>query len=221
MLSALDILRTSSLPMLLEREIERVILNGELSPGDRINEKEMALRFGISRGPVREALRALEAAGLVEQVLNRGVYVRRLDCAEAAHIYDVRAVLFALAGGLLAARATPEEIARLRSFLGEMDEAVAHDDGERYLTLNFAFHEFIVCHAGNPVLAAQYLGLVKQIRLYRARNLMNRASISASNEEHHAMVAAIAAGDAATASAAHHAHVAQAKTRLIGAIETK
>ena len=92
--NAIDILRSHSLPMLLEQEIERVILGGELRPGDRINEKELALRFGISRGPVREALRSLELTGLVEQIPNRGVFVRQLTAAQADDIYEVRAALF-------------------------------------------------------------------------------------------------------------------------------
>lgn len=65
-ITAFDFLRSNSLPMLLEQEIERVILGGEFAPGDHINEKELALRFGISRGPVREALRSLDSSGLVE-----------------------------------------------------------------------------------------------------------------------------------------------------------
>lgn len=218
MLNALEILRTNSLPMLLEQEVERVILAGELAPGDRINEKEFALRFGTSRGPLRESLRSLEAAGLVEQVPNRGVFVRRVDAAQAAHVYDVRAVLFALAGSLLAARATPAEVQRLRDLVDEMDEAAAREDSERYLGLNFTLHEFIVTQAGNPVLASQYLGLVKQLRLCRARNLMIRESLSASNSEHRAMVEAIASGDPARASAEHHRHVANAKVRLMDGI---
>jgi DNA-binding GntR family transcriptional regulator len=64
--SAIELLKTLSLPMLFEEEIERVILSGEYAPGDRINEKELALCFGVSRGPIREALRSLEASGLVE-----------------------------------------------------------------------------------------------------------------------------------------------------------
>lgn len=218
LLSALEILRTNSLPMLLEQEVERVILSGGLAPGDRINEKEFAVRFGTSRGPLREALRSLEAAGLVEQVPNRGVFVRRVDAARASHVYDVRAALFALAGGLLATRATPEDIGRLGAYVDEMDEATLLEDGERYLVLNFSLHEFIVQRAGNPVLASQYLGLVKQLRLCRARNLMIRESLSASNREHRAMVDAIIAGDSEGASAAHHRHVANAKLRLMEGI---
>jgi DNA-binding GntR family transcriptional regulator len=200
--------------MLLEREIERVVLAGEFKPGDRISEKELAIRFGISRGPVREALRSLEAAGLVEQVPNRGVFVRQLSAEQADDIYEVRAALFALAGGLLAQRATGDEIEKLRSFLRRMNEAVERDDFATYSRENFAFHEYIVERAGNRVLAAQYLSLIKQLRLYRARSLMFGNAMKASNEEHREMVEAIAARDPERAYAAHHRHVATAKQRL-------
>jgi len=213
--SALEILRSNSLPMLLEQEIERVILGGEFKPGDRINEKELAVRFGTSRGPVREALRSLEAAGLVEQIPNRGVFVRRLTASQASDVYDVRAALFGLAGKLLAARATDPQIAQLKTFTADMDKAIAQDDFDRYVRLNFAFHEYIVANAGNAVLAAQYLGLIKQLRLYRARNLMLGDAMHASNIEHHAMVDAIAARDPAAAFEAHVRHVEQAKVRLM------
>ena len=213
--SAIEFLKSRSLPMLIEEEIQRVILGGEYAPGDRINEKELALRFGISRGPIREALRSLESSGLIEQVPNRGVFVRRLTAEQAAHMYDVRAALFALAGRLLAARATDEEIARLRAFLVAMDDAIEKDDFDLYVKENFAFHQFIVDSAGNPVLATQYLSLIKQLRLYRTRNLMLGDSMRASNDEHHEMVEAIAAHDPDRAQAAHMNHVATAKVRLM------
>jgi DNA-binding GntR family transcriptional regulator len=201
--------------MLFEEEIERVILGGEYAPGDRINEKELALRFGVSRGPIREALRSLEASGLVEQVRNRGVFVRRLTAEQAANIYDVRAVLFAFAGRLMATKATEEDIVRLRGFLASMDAAIARDDRKEYLRENFAFHMFIVAQAANPVLSTQYLSLVKQLTLYRARNLTIVDSMRASNDEHHEMVEAIAAHDPSRAEAAHLNHVMTAKQRLM------
>ena len=212
---AIELLKSRSLPMLIEEEIQRVILSGEYAPGDRINEKELTLRFGTSRGPIREALRSLEASGLIEQIPNRGVFVRRLTPEQAVQIYDVRAFLFALAGRLLALRANPEEIAALRGFVAAMDEAIAADETDRYLRENFALHEFIVAHATNPVLASQYLSLIKQLQLYRARNLMLIDSMQESNREHHEMVEAIAAHDPDRAQAAHMAHVISAKQRLI------
>jgi DNA-binding GntR family transcriptional regulator len=214
-ITAFDFLRSNSLPMLLEQEIERVILGGEFKPGDHINEKELALRFGISRGPVREALRSLDSSGLVEQVPNRGVFVRTLTAQQASDVYDVRAVLFGLAGKLLAERITDEGIARLKAFVTDMDVAVATDDFEAYVKINFTFHEFIVESTENPTLAQQYLTLVKQLRLYRARNLMLGDSMHASHLEHHAMVDAIVARDPARALATHTRHVEAAKERLM------
>jgi DNA-binding GntR family transcriptional regulator len=201
--------------MLLEQEIERVILGGEFAPGDHVNEKELALRFGISRGPVREALRSLDSSGLVEQVPNRGFFVRRLTMAQAGDIYDVRAVLFGLAGKLLAERISDEGVDRLKALIAEMDAAVAVNDVEAYVKINFIFHEFIVVSAGNPTLARQYMTLVKQLRLYRARNLMLGDSMHASHQEHHAMVDAVAARDPARALVAHARHVEAAKERLM------
>lgn len=213
--SAIEILRSQSLPMLIEQEIENVILGGEFGPGDWINEKELALRFRISRGPIREAMRSLENAGLVEQIPNRGVFVRRLGAQQASDIYDVRAALFALAGRLLAIRVSDDEVARLRAFVAVMDGAIAQDDFDRYVLTNFALHEFIVARAGNAVLASQYLALIKQLRLYRTRSLMLGDAMHASNEEHRAMVEAVAARDPDRAYEAHHNHVAAAKLRLM------
>lgn len=216
-LTAFEILRSSSLPILLEQEIERVILGGQFSPGDHLNEKELALRFGISRGPVREALRSLEASGLVDQVPNRGFFVRRLSASEASNVYDVRSVLFGLAGKLLAERITGDGIERLKQLMADMDAAVLADDFRLYVKLNFALHEFIVAASGNEVLAHQYLTLVKQLKLYRTHRLMLGEAMHASHCEHQVMVDAIAARDPAAAFEAHFKHVEAAKGRLTSA----
>src|SRR5688500_7075102 len=125
----LRILQTVSLTTVLEREIEGLILSGELPPGDRINEIQLAKRFGTSRGPIREATRSLEGRGLVEVVRNRGVFIRRLTVEEALEIYDVRSALFGLAGRLLAGRMTDEILAELRLALKRLDEAAAAGGG--------------------------------------------------------------------------------------------
>src|SRR5918997_2461849 len=119
----LRILQTVSLTTVLEREIESLILSGELPPGDRINEIQLAKRFGTSRGPIREATRSLEAKGLVEVVRNRGVFIRRLTTEEALEIYDVRSALFGLAGRLLAARMNDQMLDQLKKAVAEMEGA--------------------------------------------------------------------------------------------------
>src|SRR5919109_61913 len=111
--TALDLLRSQSLTSVLYKTIQQMILHGELNAGERINENRLAARLSISRGPIREALRALEQAGLVRVIANRGVFVRELTLKEAIDAYDIRASLFGLAGKSLASIVTAEQAAVL------------------------------------------------------------------------------------------------------------
>ena len=215
----LDILRTSSLTSVLEREIERLILAGELPPGERINEIRLARRFGTSRGPIREATRSLEAKGLVEAIRNRGVFIRRLTVEEAVEIYELRAALFGLAGRLLAGRMNDEILAELNRALIEMDGAAAAANFEAYYPLNLEFHRFIVASAGNATLAAEYASFVKKLHLFRARSLVQGGGLAVSNREHREIVDALASGDMERAHAAHWRHVERAKHRLLASLK--
>lgn len=215
----LTILRTMSLKSALEREIERLILSGELPPGQRINEIHLANRFGTSRGPIREATRSLEAKGLVEAVRNRGVFIRRLTTHEAVEIYDVRAALFGLAGRLLASRVTEEVLEELRRFLEKMDVAAAAGDFDVYYPLNLAFHDLIVNSAGNAVLAAEYKSFVKKMNLFRARSLVQGGGLAVSNQEHRDIVDAVASRKPDKAFAASWRHVERAKNRLVASLD--
>ena len=105
--TTLQLLQAHSLPSLVQAEIEQMILRGELSAGQRINEVELAEHFRTSRGPVREALRALTECGLVRTERNRGAFVREVTVAEADEVYDVREVLDELIGRRLAERISP------------------------------------------------------------------------------------------------------------------
>src|SRR5919112_4635270 len=117
--SALHIRRTESLTSLIRRELERMIARGELKAGERLNENALAAKLGVSRGPIREACRGLEQSGLVDVVVNRGVFIRELGAREAAELYEVRAVLYGLAGRLLAPIVTDEQ---LRSLAAHVEE---------------------------------------------------------------------------------------------------
>src|SRR3546814_10850418 len=105
-----------------------MIVSGELSGGDRLNETLLAERFGVSRGPVREACRGLERSGLIRFVANRGVFVREMNVKEALELFDVRAALFALAGKTLAPRLADAQVQRLAALIGEMSAAAEADD---------------------------------------------------------------------------------------------
>jgi DNA-binding GntR family transcriptional regulator len=214
----LRILQTVSLTTVLEREIESLILSGELPPGDRLNEIQLAKRFGTSRGPIREATRSLEGRGLVEVVRNRGVFIRRLTLEEAVEIYDLRSALFGLAGRLLAARMNDQILKHLTDVLGQMEGAAEGRDFESYYPLNLAFHTFIVEHAGNATLASEYAAFVKKLHLFRARSLVQGGGLAVSNREHGEIVDALAAGDVERAHGACWRHVERAKHRLLASL---
>ena len=208
------LIKVRSLAALIEAEVERMIMAGEIAPGDRINENQLALRFGTSRGPIREALRSLEAGGLVELKPNRGVFVRSISLQEACDIYDVRAALFGLAGRLCAERLTEAEIKDLKDLVSAMEKAAKTKDFDTYYPLNLKLHEFIIDHSGNPVLASHYRDLVKMLHLFRARSLVQGGGLAISNSEHRDMVDAIAAKDGMRAHRAHFDHVMRACERL-------
>jgi DNA-binding GntR family transcriptional regulator len=215
----LDILRTSSLAAAVEREVERLILNGSFAPGERINENKLASELGTSRGPIREAIRSLEGSGLIVSIRNRGSFIRRLSVKEVREVYEIRAALFGLAGQLLAERISDDQLQRLTRFVVEMEEASQQRDFEAYYPLNLAFHEFIVDSAGNAMLAQQYRSFVKKLHLFRARSLVQGGGLTVSNKEHREMLSSIAARDPAWAHKAHCRHVMAARDRLLSVVE--
>jgi DNA-binding GntR family transcriptional regulator len=215
----LSILKSSSLTSALEKELERLITEGELVPGERLNEIHLAARFGTSRGPLREATRSLEAKGYVEVIRNRGVFVRELDIDEALEIYEIRGALFGLAGRLVAQKMTDELLARLSDLVQEMGHYAEAADFDKYYPLNLEFHRTIVEASGNRALISEYRRLVKTMHLFRAKGLVQGGGLAVSNREHMEMLNALASGDADRAQAAHWRHVDRAKHRMLIAMK--
>jgi DNA-binding GntR family transcriptional regulator len=212
--NALALLQSTSLNRLAAESIEALILGGSLPPGSKLNEAGLAQRFGISRGPLREAMRMLEEAGLVRQEKNRGAHVRQIALAEAADIYDVRAGLDATAGRLLADRITPEQLQTLRAMTVAMRD-VHPDDVDRFHELNLSFHDCIVSMTGNPILIGQYRKLCKLLVLFRRRNLLAPLAIPRFAEEHSAIVDLLAAGNASGVAQALFDHAQGGKARML------
>src|SRR5258706_13267003 len=167
----IELLRSHSLTTVVQREIERRILAGDWAPGKKLNEEEVAVLFNISRGPVREAFRALESAGLVRVEKNRGGYVRQVSVAEADDIYEVRAGIDDLIGRLLAERITPSQVAELRALLRRMQSQARARDVAAYYPLNVRFHEMLAAFTGNGALGATYQRLGDALHLDRRENI--------------------------------------------------
>ena len=212
--SVLQLVQSNSLPELVYAEIEQLILRGELMSGQHVNESVLAARFGTSRGPIREALRALEEAGLVRSEKNRGVFVRIISVAEADEIYDVREALDQLIGERVVDRATPEQVSDLKAVVAEMDAATRLEDVKRYHALNLKFHDMLVDFAGNARLTASYRLLTKELLLFRLRGLQDGGGFAVSNTEHKAVVKAIAARNGARAGQLLRQHAAESRARM-------
>jgi phosphonate utilization transcriptional regulator len=212
--TVLQLVQSNSLPALVQVEIEQLILRGELSIGQRINESELAARFGTSRGPIREALRALEESRLVRSEKNRGVFVREISIHEADQIYDVREALDQLIGERVAERATPQQLRDLEAIVAEMDEATGLHDIKSYHALNLKFHDMLVDFAGNARLTESYRLLTKGLLLFRLRGLQDGGGFAVSNTEHKAFVQAVAARDGARAGRLLRRHAAESRARM-------
>lgn len=211
---ALALLQSTSLNRLVADSMEDLILGGTLPPGSKLNEMALAQRFGISRGPLREALRQLEASGLIRQEKNRGAYVRKIALSEAADIYDVRAGLDATAGRLLAPRITREQLQTLRDMTDAMREVQA-DEVDRFHEMNLSFHDCLVTMTGNPVLVAQYRKLTRLLTLFRRRNLLAPMAIPRFAEEHSAIVDLLEQGQPQAAAEALFAHAQGGRARML------
>jgi phosphonate utilization transcriptional regulator len=211
----IELLRTASLSSAAQQEIERMILDGEIGPGSKLTEAWLSERLGVSRGPIREAFRMLEEAGLVRQEKNRGVFVRDIPLEEALEIYDLRAAMDELIGRRLAETITPEQMKAARSLVERMDVAARAGDADAYHLLNLEFHDKLVGFAGNRKLAGVYRRLVKELALFRRRNLRDQQLLPHSAAEHRAILKAIAAGDPEQAGRAMFDHVMESKERAM------
>ena len=193
----LKILRTKSLSSAVFDSLENAILAGEMEPGERINESAIAEKYGVSRGPVREACRRLEEAGLVDFIVNRGVFVKKLEFDDALEIFQIRAALFAFAGRVLAHRITNDQIAALEGLIHEMEAAAARQDAGMYYARNLEFHASLMRFTGYRRLVRLYEGLNKELHVFRRRGLNDAANREISSRDHRAIVEALRGGSPA------------------------
>lgn len=190
------------------------IRRGLLPPGSRLRETEIADRLGISRTPVREAIRQLEADGLVMHLPRQGATIRTLDQAEVIELYEMRAVLEGTAARLTARVASGVELAELTDLNAELAAAGA---GPQAQDLNRQFHRTLLESARNRFLVKAMSALQKTLLILGPTTLADPGRAAAAVAEHAAVLEALAARDAVAAEAAMRAHVESAlSARLRG-----
>ncbi len=186
-------------------ELRRRIVDGDYAQGERLTENRLADDFGVSRNPVREALRVVESEGFVEILPRRGAVVATLDDTAIRDLFAVRKQLETLAAGLAAERATEDDVARLRALLAEANAATDAEDFARVAELNSALHVAVIDISGNRWLASLSSAMYHHVHWVFRVGAAQRAPHSW--EEHIRLVDAIAAGDAEAAVAAANAHI--------------
>lgn len=189
------------------------IRSGALCPGDRLTETELAERLGISRTPVREAIRALEADGLVVHVPRVGASIRRLTYPEVTELYEMRTVLEGTAARLAARTASDVELAELLSISDEMGRR--QDDVSALYALNRQFHRTLLDAARNRFLLEAVAGLEKTLLILGPTTMSDVGRVAQAQAEHEALLAALQSRDADRAELLMRAHINAAHaTRL-------
>jgi len=195
--------------------IEELVLTGFIAAGERINELKLAAEFNISRGPVREALRALQHAGLLVAVPNRGVFVKKVDLADALNLYDVRAGLARVTARLVAQRASKAQVVKLRATFAKMERACRARDMTGFYSSNLHFHSQLIEFAANPRLTAMSEAVRNELQIHLRDAVVGPAQLKKSQAEHRAVLDAIVDGDAEAAAAAFESHILAGKQRML------
>jgi DNA-binding GntR family transcriptional regulator len=199
---------TEELPAVVARSLRdevgdvlrQAIWRGDLQPGEHLNEAALADRLGVSRPPLREVIRTLEAEGLVVSRPRRGAYVKQLSGDDVLEIYSVRCTLEAMAAELVIEESAPGVSNMLEEKLMELEqESVRHADLPDVITIDLQFHRAFVAAAGNSRLLHMWERLVGELRL--ALSLVPREFYDADfvHRTHRPLVEAIRAGDRAQA----------------------
>ena len=208
-------------PRPLSREVATVlrerILTGALRPGQRLIEVTLSQQLGLSRGPVREALRQLASEGLVQEEPHRGARVARLTATDVHEICEVRAALEGKAAERVAVK-HPEALEELRSVLNGIEAAAEQADARKAIELDLEFHDTLCRLSGNKRLHAAFRTTAPVLRtLFLFEESAFRAGIAELAGKHEVIIAAIATGDLALIRETMDQHIATAQGRLLEA----
>ncbi|HMM54751.1 MAG TPA: GntR family transcriptional regulator [Candidatus Desulfobacillus sp.] len=204
-------------PALYEAVAERLrqrIFDHELEPGAWIDEQALAGQYGISRTPLREALKVLAAEGLVTLRPRRGCYVTELTERDLDELFPLMALLEGRAAFEATRRAGPADLKRLEALHEKLERHAARGDVSGFFEANQEFHAAVQALSGNRWLRQVIADLRKVLKLTRRDSLRQEGRLKRSLEEHREILAAVRAGDAAAAESLMHAHLLSGRAAL-------
>ena len=193
------------------------IRKGILKPGERLMEIHLAEQLGVSRTPVREAIRKLELEGYVIMMPRRGTYVSNLSIKDINEVFEIRTSLDSLASGLAAERITDEELEHLQRLLVVIGEAIKEKNMEKIVEADTKFHDILYQASRNNRLVGIIYNLREQLTSFRAKSMAYPGRL----EEHRRIVDTIAQGDAVAAQKASEYHMERSEHTLLLSMEDK
>ncbi|TCD14207.1 GntR family transcriptional regulator [Oricola cellulosilytica] len=216
-----ETLSRPALAVELTDRLRTLIMEGELKPGEKIPERLLTERFGVSRTPVREAVKVLAAEGLVMLVQNRGAVVSELTVAELEEVFPVLAALEGLVGELAALHATTQEIDDIRRLNNEMHRAFDRGDRPNYFEINQQIHAAMLAAARNPTLAQHHQIVARRASRARYQANLTPERWAEAMEEHDAIQRAFEARESKKLGALMKAHMEHKLRSLAPAIAAK
>jgi DNA-binding GntR family transcriptional regulator len=195
--------------------MREAIVSGRLVPGERLVEIKLALEMGVSRTPVREAIRKLELEGFVIMMQRKGAYVAGLSPREIRDVFEIRSTLESLAARLAAERISEPQLDNLKKLLADIESKIGIQDLEAVVKLDIAFHDTLFRASGNARLVSLLSNLREQIHRYRSMSLSYPGRMMIALNEHRAIVKAIVIRDAHAAAEAANMHIESAEASLI------
>lgn len=199
--------------------LREAIRSGVLKPGERIMEIQIAEELGVSRTPVREAIRKLELEGYVVMMPRRGTYVASMSIRDINEIFEIRTALESLSNGLAADHITDEELEHLQRLLVIIGGYIKEGNIEKIVETDIEFHDMMYHAARNTRLVGIISNLRDQLTRFRTLSMSYPGRLEATIEEHRLIVEAIARGDRKAASKAAERHMENSEKTLLKAME--
>jgi DNA-binding GntR family transcriptional regulator len=201
--------------------IREAIIRGDLKQGERLMETQLAEEMGVSRTPVREAIRKLELEGLVVMVPRKGAYVAGLSLKDIIDVFEIRSALEALAGALAAERITDNELEELERFLVLIGECAEKNDIQQFVDLDTRFHDLLFQATRNSRLLQMINNLRDQIQRFRETSLAYPGRLKRAFEEHKKIVEALSERNSELVASLAREHIESAENSFMDAYESQ
>lgn len=200
--------------------LREAIRTGVLKPGERLMEIQLADELGVSRTPVREAIRKLELEGYVIMMPRRGTYVANLSIRDVNEVFEIRTSLDSLASGLAAERITDEELERLERLLVSIGDGIEKNNMDQIVEADTQFHDLLYQASRNARLVGIIYNLREQLTRFRTTSMAYPGRLKETLEEHSRIVEAIAQGNVELAQKAAEDHMEKSEHTLLISMES-